>query len=116
MREKLMALEMNYYLRNQLLRDTDWASMASSLEVRTPLVDSTLLEGIVSHVNRFGWPSKSMMAETPTRPLPPELLNRPKTGFSIPAFDPRRRKLINGEMPQRTWARQVYHTYLLSFQ
>ena len=28
------------YMRNQLLRDTDWASMAHSLEVRVPLVDS----------------------------------------------------------------------------
>lgn len=116
MREKLIALEMNYYLRNQLLRDTDWTSMASSVEVRTPLVDSVFLEGVINHVNRFGWPSKAMMAETPTRPLSPQLLNRPKTGFSIPAFDPRRRTPIRGEMPQRTWARQVYHTYLLSFQ
>ncbi len=27
-------------MRNQLLRDTDWASMAHALEVRVPLVDS----------------------------------------------------------------------------
>ena len=31
-------------MRNQLLRDTDWASMAHSLEVRVPLVDAVLLE------------------------------------------------------------------------
>ena len=31
------------YMRNQLLRDTDWASMAHSLEVRVPLVDAVLL-------------------------------------------------------------------------
>ena len=30
-------------MRNQLLRDTDWASMAHGLEVRVPLVDSVLL-------------------------------------------------------------------------
>ena len=34
-------------MRNQLLRDTDWASMAHSLEVRVPLVDVKLL-------SRFG--------------------------------------------------------------
>ena len=31
-------------LRNQLLRDSDWASMGHSLELRTPLVDAKLLE------------------------------------------------------------------------
>src|SRR5262249_10342746 len=36
---KVAALEAAHYLRNQLLRDTDWASMAHSLEVRVPLVD-----------------------------------------------------------------------------
>ena len=30
-------------MRNQLLRDTDWASMAHALEVRVPLVDAALL-------------------------------------------------------------------------
>jgi asparagine synthase (glutamine-hydrolysing) len=41
---KVAALEACLYLRNQLLRDTDWASMAHSLEVRVPLVDATLLQ------------------------------------------------------------------------
>ena len=36
------ALESSQYLRNQLLRDADWASMAHSLELRTPLVDYVL--------------------------------------------------------------------------
>ena len=33
-----------WYMRNQLLRDTDWSSMAHGLEVRVPFVDATLLE------------------------------------------------------------------------
>jgi len=37
-------LESSLYMRNQLLRDTDWTSMAHSLEVRVPLVDSELLQ------------------------------------------------------------------------
>ena len=41
---KVAALESSVYMRNQLLRDTDWASMAHSLEVRVPLVDATLLK------------------------------------------------------------------------
>ena len=37
------AFESCFYLRNQLLRDTDWAGMAHSLEIRTPFIDSRLL-------------------------------------------------------------------------
>ena len=43
---RVAALESSLYMRNQLLRDTDWASMAHSLEVRTPLVDASLLRQI----------------------------------------------------------------------
>ena len=40
---RVATLESSLYMRNQLLRDTDWASMAHSLEVRVPLVDAVLL-------------------------------------------------------------------------
>jgi glycosyltransferase involved in cell wall biosynthesis len=38
----VMALEMSCYMRNQLLRDADWAGMSHSLEIRVPFVDSAL--------------------------------------------------------------------------
>src|SRR5439155_17221884 len=38
-RSKLACLESCWYMRNQLLRDSDWAGMAHSLEIRVPLVD-----------------------------------------------------------------------------
>jgi asparagine synthase (glutamine-hydrolysing) len=37
------ALELEWYMRCQLLRDADWAGMAHSLEVRVPFVDVELL-------------------------------------------------------------------------
>src|SRR5262249_27333022 len=43
---KVATLESSLYLRNQLLRDTDWASMAHGLEVRVPLVDPILLRSV----------------------------------------------------------------------
>ena len=43
---RVATLESSLYMRNQLLRDTDWASMAHSLEVRVPLVDVELLRRI----------------------------------------------------------------------
>src|SRR4029077_15422095 len=40
---RVCVLESAHYMRNQLLRDADWAGMAHSLEIRVPLVDFTLL-------------------------------------------------------------------------
>jgi asparagine synthase (glutamine-hydrolysing) len=47
-------LESAHYMRNQLLRDADWAGMAHSLEIRLPLVDFTLLGALDprSHTGR----------------------------------------------------------------
>src|SRR5262245_593537 len=43
---KIAALESCWYMRNQLLRDTDWSSMAHGLEVRVPFVDFALIENL----------------------------------------------------------------------
>ena len=36
-------LEYKIYLRNQLLRDSDWASMSNSVEMRVPFVNKELI-------------------------------------------------------------------------
>jgi len=78
-------LESTLYLRNQLLRDSDWASMAHSLELRTPLVDAALLETLAHYVSGFaGGAGKGMLAQSPKKPLPDLVVNRPKTGFGLP--------------------------------
>ena len=41
---RVCVLESAHYMRNQLLRDADWAGMAHGVEIRVPLVDMTLLE------------------------------------------------------------------------
>ena len=51
---RVAVLESSLYMRNQLLRDTDWASMAHSLEVRVPLVDIKLLSQLAS-ITRQEW-------------------------------------------------------------
>ena len=71
-------------MRNQLLRDADWASMAHSLELRTPLVDVVLWETVLQLVIAGYDVRKQDMARSPTRPLPRAILERRKTGFSIP--------------------------------
>ena len=73
------------YLRNQLLRDSDWASMAHSLELRTPLVDAALLDALkLCQTNFTGGVGKRLLAQSPARPLPEKIITRPKSGFGVP--------------------------------
>jgi len=78
-------LDSTHYLRNQLLHDSDWASMAHSLELRTPLVDAALLHALRSvHTGFVGGAGKRMLAQSPRSPLPEQIIGRPKTGFAVP--------------------------------
>ena len=80
-------LEATRYMRNQLLRDSDWTGMAHSLEIRVPFVDVVLTErviGIAASGRLRG--GKAMLAEVVPGGLPPAIVNRPKTGFSIPIW------------------------------
>ncbi len=82
---KVAVLEASLYMRNQLLRDTDWASMAHGLEVRVPLVDTVLLAQVASaQIGAVIAPGKAPLAAAPTRALPPAVTSRRKTGFTTP--------------------------------
>lgn len=80
-------LESSRYMRNQLLRDSDWVGMAHSLELRTPLVDQRLSEQVagLAALGRLG-SGKSALASTLVRGLPEGILGRPKTGFTLPIW------------------------------
>jgi asparagine synthase (glutamine-hydrolysing) len=81
----LAQMESMAYLRNQLLRDSDWASMDHSVELRTPLVDAHLLEQLAPCLAQFGeFPGKTLLAQAPGNPLPAIVTERRKTGFGIP--------------------------------
>lgn len=85
LRLTLGQIESTTYLRNQLLRDSDWASMDHSVELRTPLVDAWLLREVQPLLGAFQqFPSKRLLAEAPALVLPEALIRRPKTGFAIP--------------------------------
>jgi asparagine synthase (glutamine-hydrolysing) len=79
------AMESTLYLRNQLLRDADWASMAHSLELRTPLVDAALSAAVAPFTRYWtGGEGKRSLAHAASRPLPQVVMQRQKTGFGIP--------------------------------
>ncbi len=74
------------YMRNQLLRDTDWASMAHSLEVRVPLVDVDLVKGLaplLSAQPELVRP-RQLLATIAKPSLPQAVSARSKTGFTVP--------------------------------
>lgn len=93
-------IESMTYLRNQLLRDSDWASMDHSVELRTPLVDSHLLSHVSRHLPHFHkFPNKRLLACAPARPLPEDIINRRKTGFGIPVL-----RWAEGLLPPSTFS------------
>ena len=101
---RVVTLESSFYLRNQLLRDMDWASMAHSLEVRVPLVDAHLLRRLAPLLVRRRGRGKQILARAPRPPLPDEVRRRRKTGFTLPI----REWLATQEHGKRGWARKVY--------
>jgi asparagine synthase (glutamine-hydrolysing) len=104
---RVAALEASLYMRNQLLRDTDWASMAHSLEVRTPLVDATLLRQIGPLLMVEQSRCKQHFAESPRTPLPDWLSRRRKTGFSVPIAQWMQLPPDGTTTRMRSWARRV---------
>jgi len=102
------ALEMCWYMRNQLLRDADWAGMAHSLEIRVPLVDWPLLAAASSVFAAYPDATKRDVVATAAPRLPRELLDRPKTGFSVPVHEWIQSGAVPGERGLRGWARQVH--------
>jgi len=107
--QKVSALELGWYMRNQLLRDADWAGMAHSLEIRVPLVDIELFRR-VAPLAFAGGGTKRDMAGAPSTPLPQEVLRRRKTGFSIPVRDWMDHAGSGKVLPRGTrgWARRIH--------
>jgi asparagine synthase (glutamine-hydrolysing) len=98
-------------MRNQLLRDADWAGMAHSIEIRVPFVDSVLMESLSPALASAHPPGKRDMAKAAPRPLPAEILARPRTGFVVPVRDWLSDKSGGAGVDERGlrgWARQVH--------
>jgi asparagine synthase (glutamine-hydrolysing) len=110
---RVSALELSFYMRNQLLRDADWAGMAHSIEIRVPFVDADFFRAMAPYI----------VADTPvTKPevrqlLRPEvralLEGLPKRGFQVPVRD-----WLGGTAPAgaegrgwRAWALQVRQAF-----
>jgi len=80
-------LEMRTYMASTLLRDTDTVSMARSLEVRVPLLDTPLVEFVGSlpdTARRRPGAQKTLLVEALGDLLPQEIRAQRKRTFTLP--------------------------------
>lgn len=109
----ISALELAWYMRNQLLRDADWAGMAHSVEIRVPFVDVDVLRAAAPLLAAGTLRSKRDFAAVPALALPRAVIERPKTGFQVPV----REWLVHSaarrarERGLRGWAKKVLHHF-----
>ena len=82
----LSRLESTHYMRDTLLRDTDANSMRHSLEVRVPFLDLPLVDYVsaLPAAAKSGGQGKALLRRACADLLPPAVLERKKTGFTLP--------------------------------
>jgi asparagine synthase (glutamine-hydrolysing) len=85
--DRLLDLNVRTYLLDDLLVKTDRMSMAHGLEVRSPFLDSDLLEFAVRltpSLKARGMSLKRVLKAAVEDLVPGEILHRPKKGFGVP--------------------------------
>ena len=91
--------------------------MAHSLEIRVPLVDPVLGRALAPYLGGGRGAAaltKRALGDTPAKPLPAAVLNKPKTGFAVPVQD-----WVQGTGADsraagrgfRPWLRHVYRAF-----
>jgi len=86
-KDAIMIGELAGYLRNMLLRDSDWATMANAQELRVPYLGRRYMEFVLG----LPWSEKARKGRGPNKPLLSreipedlrEITRRPKTGFEL---------------------------------
>jgi asparagine synthase (glutamine-hydrolysing) len=84
---RLMFVDMNTYLSDDLLVQTDRMPMAVSLEGRLPFLDHRLVEWAMALPGDYkirNGTTKYFLRRAMSHLLPPEIVNRPKRGFGPP--------------------------------
>ncbi|WP_250657347.1 asparagine synthase (glutamine-hydrolyzing) [Alkalimarinus coralli] len=87
---QMMLNDLSVYMPQDILVKVDRASMASSLEVRSPFLDHEIVQFAFSlprHWHRSGLLGKRMLRSTFSSYLPKDVWQRRKQGFSVPISD-----------------------------
>jgi asparagine synthase (glutamine-hydrolysing) len=104
--QKIMNLDFDNILAGDLLVKMDIATMAHSLEGRSPLLCRDILEYVPGLPDRYkikGGQTKFLLRSLAEKYLPAPLIHQPKRGFEIPL-----KKWIDGEL------KELIASYILS--
>jgi asparagine synthase (glutamine-hydrolysing) len=85
--ERVLRADRRFYLQDGVLVKVDRASMASSLEVRVPMLDHEVVRfanGLPGDRKLRGGRSKWLLREWAREHFPPSISERPKKGFGAP--------------------------------
>ena len=85
--DRMIRSDFTGYLPGDLLVKVDTATMANSLELRSPLLDVNVVEWGVSLPRKYkirGFETKHILKDVARSLVPAELIDRPKMGFGIP--------------------------------
>ena len=85
--DRMIRSDFTAYLPGDLLVKVDIATMANSLELRSPLLDVNVVEWGVSLPRKYkikGLETKHILKDVARSLVPTELIDRPKMGFGIP--------------------------------
>jgi asparagine synthase (glutamine-hydrolysing) len=85
--DRMIRSDLGSYLPGDLLVKVDIATMANSLELRSPLLDVNVIEWGVSLPRKYkvkGFETKHILKDVARSLVPANLIDRPKMGFGIP--------------------------------
>jgi asparagine synthase (glutamine-hydrolysing) len=85
--DRMIRSDLDAYLPGDLLVKVDIATMANSLELRSPMLDVNVIEWSLSLPRKYkikGFETKHILKDVARSLVPAELIDRPKMGFGIP--------------------------------
>jgi asparagine synthase (glutamine-hydrolysing) len=85
--DRMIRSDLDTYLPGDLLVKVDIATMANSLELRSPMLDVSVVEWGLSLPRKYkikGFETKHILKDVARSLVPAELIDRPKMGFGIP--------------------------------
>jgi asparagine synthase (glutamine-hydrolysing) len=116
--DRMIRSDLSAYLPGDLLVKVDIATMANSLELRSPMLDVNVVEWGISLPRKYkvkGFETKHILKDVARSLVPASLIDRPKMGFGIPRAEWLRTgmkelaidTLTDTTAAQRDWFNQV---------